>query len=75
MCFVHICGQLAAVPATAGDEISLCGSTKQERERARRRGQVSAGGLPSRSWHIQVIFSSISMLSEKASRAAKTAGK
>lgn len=28
--FVCICGQLAAAPATAGDEISLCGSTEWE---------------------------------------------
>ena len=75
MCFVHICGQLAALPAVAGDELSLCGSTKQEGEQAQRRGQVPAGGLPSHSWHIQVIFSSVNMLSGKASGAAKAAGK
>lgn len=63
MCFVHSCGLLAAVPAMAGDEISLCSSTKQERQQAWRRVQVPAGGLPSRSWYIQVVFSSTNMFS------------
>lgn len=48
MCFVHFCGQLAAVPATAGDEISLCGSIKREREQAQRRevGSLQVGCHP-----------------------------
>lgn len=46
-----------------------------ERDQAWRRGQVPAGGMPSHSWHIQVIFSSINMLAGIVSRAAKAAGK